>query len=540
MLPWCATVKEARQRRRLPFLAAADVCERYIPCYAGDTIKVTGRGRCMTELGRSFRDWIAARKVAGCTTTVQDSDHILIKHEYLTAQVNFYTFDDMPEVVELAVAEDASGENRFFLHFELEDLERAKQLFGEMANLLEESSGYEGKRVLLCCTVGMTTTMFAAKLTEVASTLSLDYTFEARALEDAKRESGSYDAVMLAPQVGFRRREVAAAFPDALVFEIPARIFARYDGAGALRMLMGLLGDDSLAAPDPHDLRVLRSTYKDVPTKTVLVISVIHRPHGSTISWRLFDRYELVASEEIYKSTVELRDIEDVIATLHLKDIDVRDIDAVGVAVPGAVDYGTVTFSGFELTGANIEQALIEKFGLRTFVDNNANAGAVGCYVSQGEYDSVTLHTQQVGTMIGGQGTVCNGHLLRGRRGMAGELSGLNWQVFLNAEVFADVELDLSTHEELLSFYEEQASWSGEAMLPILATMLQANIAVAAPDAIYISYDLVDDMGALRAELAKSLPEEFIPDLIHITDYHEKIFLGELALVTQRLTTKVA
>ena len=43
-----------------------------------------------------------------------------------------------------------------------------------------------------------------------------------------------------------------------------------------------------------------------------------------------------------------------------------------------------------------------------------------------------------------------------------------------------------------------------------------------------------------HAELAKSLPEEFIPDLIHITDYHEKIFLGELALVTQRLTTKVA
>ena len=72
-------------------------------------------------------------------------------------------------------------------------------------------------------------------------------------------------------------------------------------------------------------------------------------------------------------------------------------------------------------------------------------------------------------------------------------------------------------------------------MLPILATMLLANIAVVAPDAIYVAYDLIDDMDALHAELGKTLPEEFIPDLIHITDYHEKIFAGEMALVLQRL-----
>jgi hypothetical protein len=109
-------------------------------------------------------------------------------------------------------------------------------------------------------------------------------------------------------------------------------------------MLMGLLGDDSLSAPDPHDLRALRDARKDEPAKTVLIISVIHRPRGSSIYWRLFDHFKLVASEEVHKPTIELADIEDVIATLHVKDIDLRDIDAVGVAVPGAVDYGTITF----------------------------------------------------------------------------------------------------------------------------------------------------------------------------------------------------
>ena len=62
----------------------------------------------MNELGRTFRDWVAAQEVAGCVTSVQDDDHIAIKHECMTGQVNFYCFDDMPEVVELAVAESGA------------------------------------------------------------------------------------------------------------------------------------------------------------------------------------------------------------------------------------------------------------------------------------------------------------------------------------------------------------------------------------------------------------------------------------------------
>ena len=74
-------------------------------------------------------------------------------------------------------------------------------------------------------------------------------------------------------------------------------------------------------------------------------------------------------------------------------------------------------------------------------------------------------------------------------------------------------------------------------MLPILATTLVANICITAPDAIYVAYDLIDDMDALRQELAKTLEQSLIPDLIHIDDYHEKIFVGEMALVLQRLNT---
>lgn len=487
----------------------------------------------MGKLGPEFRQWIAGRTIENCTITLVDDEHITLSAPHATAAVNFYCFEDMPEIAELHVTEEGVEEPIFFLHFELDDLDRAKELFDEMLGVLMATGAHRTVRVLLCCTVGMTTTMFAGRLAEVAKTLSLDYSFEAKALEDAKAQGGDYRAVMLAPQVGFRRREVAEAFPNAVVLEIPPKVFGSYDAAGALRMLMGLLGDQSLNSPDSSDLRVARTFKND---KTILLISVIDRPDMSTIAFRVYDRFRLLASDEVHKCTVDYRDIEDVLATLHLKGVDLKDLDAVGIALPGSVDFGRVNFASRGFLGCNVEEALVNKFGITVFVDNNANAAAVGCYMDQDTYDSVVLHTQQVGYLVGGEGTVANGHLLRGRRGMAGELGALNQRVFLAGGLHIP---EMSEKDAELAEIEVRSDipWRSDRMLPILATTLLANIAVTAPDAIYIAYDLIDDMDALRRELATCIPEEFIPDLIHITDYHEKIFVGEMALVLQRLNT---
>lgn len=487
----------------------------------------------MGALIREFREWVAGRQLEGVSITVLDEEHITLVGEGASAAVNFYCFDGMPPVVELHVLQEGVEDPVFFLHFELEELKRAQELFGEMVSVLQSTSASKTTHVLLCCTVGMTTTMFAGRLTEAAKTLSLDYTFEAKALEDAKQSGGDYAAVLLAPQVGFRRREVAEAFPNAIVVEIPTKIFGAYDAAGALRMLMGLLGDTSLAATDSSDLRPVRQMKND---KTILLISVINRPGMSCISYRVYDRFELLASDEVHKCHVGYRDLEDVLATIHLKGVEVKDIDAVGIALPGSVDYGKVTFAGHGFEGCDVERALVDKFGVTVFVDNNANAAAVGCYVQQDEYDSVTLHTQQVGYLVGGEGTVANGHLLRGRRGIAGELGPFNKRVFLDGGLHLP-EMGPSERETSEIEVRSDIPWRADRMLPILATTLLANICTAAPDVIYIAYDLIDDMEALRKELATCVPDEFMPDLIHITDYHEKIFVGEMALVLQRLNT---
>lgn len=47
-------------------------------------------------------------------------------------------------------------------------------------------------------------------------------------------------------------------------------------------------------------------------------------------------------------------------------------------------------------------------------------------------------------------------------------------------------------------------------------------------------------MDALRAELAKYVNEKYLPDLIHVDDYLDRIFLGEMGLVLQSLRAAAA
>ncbi len=475
----------------------------------------------MTRLGSAFRAYILGQSLDGCSITQVDDDHITLATEHAKGVVSFYTFDDMPEIVELRIDDpEGSGDPKLFLHFELDDEQRAEELFGQMASALAEQDLFDTRRILLCCTAGLTTTMFAGKLTEAAKTLSLNYSFDAIPLDQAKAEGGDYDAVLLAPQVAYQRKSVAEAFPDAAVVEIPPKVFASYDAGGALKMVMHLLSDHTVFPTDDHEnLRLVRDIKND---KRIMVVTAINRPKSVWIGWRIYDKGEIGGHGAITKPRGDLRDIEDLLNTLHLQGWRVEDLDAVGIAVPGIVNRGTIAFAGGDLTDYQLGRTLSERYGTKVFVDNNANAAAVGCYVSQNQYDTVVLHTQQTGYTIGGQGIVVDGHLAKGRRNFAGELGPL----FHAIHGHPDFD------------HEWDDSWSSEGMRKLVAPMLVADISLVSPDAIYVAVDLLDDTDALRSEVAKSFGktlDAYIPDIIHVNDYRERVALGELALCLQKL-----
>lgn len=178
-----------------------------------------------------------------------------IESTIATGCANFYDIHDST-IIELRLEDKQSGESVFFLHFELEDIDRAKHLFEEMSEVYAKLTAQEVHHVLLCCTCGITTTFFANKLNETSQSLGLDYDFRAMPLEDAKKCGSGFVAVLLAPQVGHLRKSVAEALPNTLVIELPATIFGSYDASAALNLVASAVTGARTAAAS--DLRMAR------------------------------------------------------------------------------------------------------------------------------------------------------------------------------------------------------------------------------------------------------------------------------------------
>lgn len=481
----------------------------------------------MTELAREYYEWIQARaallrhSIPGCQPEFPDDEHIRLVTPSAVAEINFWVFEGEPEIIELRIVNPADPDNiLFFLHFQLEDLAHAQQLFDELTSELAQAGASGTTRILLTCTSGLTTGFFAKKLADVAKTLSLDYEFEALPITKALEEAGNYNAVMMAPQVSFRRAEMVAAHPDLVVFEVPGKVFGAYDAGTALRMLLNAMQENALATQmEQKSTRIVRDLDAN---RTVLVVSIVFgmKARGKAISavihYRIYDHGEIAAEGNVKKCHANYQDILDVVAGVRMLGYKPEELDAIGVAASGIVDDGVVSMIRDNVERFDLRSALEERFGVPVFVDNNANAAAVGCYVSQDSYESIALHRQPTGYNVGGQGAVIDGRLVKGAHGLEGELGYL---------------------VRYLDKYENShdRAWTAEGMRDLVTTYLLCQIAATSPQAIYVACDLVPDMEELRAQLETAMPEKLIPDLYYVDDYHERVLVGQYALCLRGL-----
>lgn len=466
----------------------------------------------MNELARSYRQWILSQELEGLRIEKVDDEHLRIHGDAAEGCANFY---DMGEatVVELRLEARPSGEALFFLHFELEDLVRAQNLFAEMRLAYEKTLHTDVRHVLLCCSCGITTTFFANKLNDTARDLGVGYDFCAMPLEEAKRNGSNFVAVLLAPQVGHLRASVVAALPDTLVIELPASIFGAYDANAALHLVISAVTGERAAAAS--DLRMARDFDK---SKRVLAVSYVHREDESTLSYSVLDRGERTISGMLVRPVFDPLVLDDLAATLHVKGYPPEEFDAVGIGVPGVVDEGVVhTGLGRGYERVELAKTLEERWGVPVFVDNNATAAAAGCYVSQRDWDDVAFHAQTIGVSACDEGLVIGGLPRAGFGGFAGNLRHLARDFSLSMEL-------------------EDAAWRYDGTLELLACYLAATICVVAPQAIFVWCDLVPDMDELRDELRKRIPSDMVPTLVAVSDYDGLVLMGELSLCLQRLS----
>ena len=465
-------------------------------------------------VGKHYREWILSRRIYGCTITWTDNEHISLATASMFGKITFYPLDKAPEVVEMRIVRKIDGAPMFRVRFELNDELRAQELFLEMAATLEHTDTRKPVRVLLCCAAGITSLMYQRKLNALAERLSLHYDFTAMPLDAAIANGGNYDVVMVAPQLGYRRKDAQEAYPNATVIEIPGEIFERFDVDATLHMLLDALDEGIEQAPVGKSLKIVRPIDK---TKDVLTISVLHRADTSAIAYRVFANKGVAVDGMVYKKHVNFRDVEDVLATIKVDGVDVRSLDAVGIAMPGVINRGSVSMPASDVRDYDLGRALKKKYGVEVYVDNDANAAAMGCYMSQTDFDSVVFHIQQTGMIPCGEGVVSDGKLVKGRLNFAGELEPIAWLMGFSGDPYEMV-------------------WTYEGMTEIVANYLTASICTVSPDCVYVAAPLVRNMDELREWLWRTIPMAYVPELRWVSDYREQMFLGELALCIDKLT----
>ena len=461
-----------------------------------------------------YQTWIEAQNTDGFTR-VKEAEGYRLETEYADGAVVFHELEEYL-IVEMRITEKKSGEDQFFLHFELNDLNHAEELYHEMIEALLDLKDRQKTKILLCCTAGLTTGFFAMKLNETAEFLNLDYEFNAVPYENVFEEGFHYQAVLLAPQTGYLLPKVKEIFTDKPVLQIPAKVFASYDAAGCVEFVKEELEN---YAKTEEEKALTRIRNCDEMKGRILCIAHVPDVEKTRVVYRLYEDGVVKDSGEVLKQKRSYRDIIDLLDSLYCsKD----PFDIIGITVPGIVEREGYVFqnSGDEMDyGAYIR----EKYGIDCVLINNVNAAVYGIYASQEKYSSITLHSQPRGYVNGGIGSVVRGEPLLGRKGVAGELRYI---------------LPSMNYEEEPVLQKKM--WQPEAVYDLVSKGLSLTIAMYDPEKIYVRCDLTPDMEEMKQYLLKLIPEKYIPELEYVseTDIAEYMVRGLLILCVEKLAQK--
>lgn len=432
----------------------------------------------------------------------ETNGNLLLKTDYATGEINFYSLEVL--IVEMKITNNADEENKFFLHFELNDEDHAQELYKEMVNALMDLKENQTKKILLCCTSGLTTNFFAMKLNETAQYLSLPYTFNAVSVDAVYKEAMNYDAILLAPQIAYAYDKMATILVDKIVLKMPARVFASYDAAAAIEFVKDEMDRYEKTAEE----RAIKKIRGDIPIRgKVLVLAMVSDTTHTELPWRLYENGKVIDQAVVRKKQIDFKDIEDILDTVICS---CSKYDAVSITVPGIVKDGSVRL---QENAVELQESLSKKYNTKVVLSNNVNAAALGLYATQEQYHSLTLHSQPYGYIVGGQGSVINGKMCAGKHNISGEVRFLMRYL----KDFDDMRAD---------------PFNPSTAMKAVTYSLIMNIVESDPEVIYVRSPLTPSCEEIKDALKEMIPEEYIPDLLPVKEYEfsEYMILGALIL----------
>ncbi len=459
------------------------------------------RGIEMSEDNRvfDFKTWIQQQQTNDYQIVLEDDHLIKLITDCAEASILFIEIDNNT-IVEFQIISQKDHATKFYLHFELNDEEHAKQLYNEMVETLVGLKDQKTLRVLLSCSAGLTTSMFAENLNSTAEMLGLDYQFNAVSYLSIYEEAENYDMILIAPQIGYMLKRLQESLPDKPILQIPTAVFAAYDALSALKFIQNEL-EKFHQDQEPKEKKCVHCVQYE---KRILSIVILTNKEQTRIYYQLQDKCEIIDSHVIIKPSMNIYDLYDVIDTVLLKH---SFIDMIGIATPGIVEDYKQLKSPVHGETIDIKKDFEDKYHIDVFVYNNANAAVVGFSLEHPEYQNIIFHSQPFGFGVGGQGIMVNGKVVRGKNGIAGEL-----KYFIRRMQLSD---DVS-----------KLIWTQHGALEIVTKSLLPTISIIGPEAVAISAPMTPDMQEVRNTLGSFIPEEFMPDFYYIKEASDYMLNG--------------
>ena len=457
-----------------------------------------------------YFSWIISREHAGYTVEEENGD-LRLKTEYATGEINYVDMMGY-HIIEMKITLPDKEEDQFYLHFELLEEERAKELYLEMEEVLLDLRSRQNTRVLICCSGGLTSSYFADKLKDAAQLLNKQYEFEAAFYDSLYEVGPDFDIVLLAPQISYMQTEAKKALSGQRVAVIPTRIFGTYDASALLELLED---EDFLPRKKEVPFYPKEEVQGDLD-RNILSIVVSYEKKSVRMFIRCYEGKNTISDHEVIKKHLKYEDVYDFLAVVHHEQ-KLDKLDMIVCTLPMDISEGIVDrVVGTKHIKVDLKQEMENAFHVPVALLNGTDAALLGYYQAHPECANVTLHEHRYyGTMK--EAILREGKLVSRKNNLVGEIQ---------------LTEDILHHGNDLTHKKETKD-----IVKGMANILVNNIVHSGPERIVIVCPLTPNMEQIRDRIARVIPMERIPELVYLSDDEllEYIHTGSLKYAEELL-----
>lgn len=440
-----------------------------------------------------YRSWILGQKSEQYNIKEVDEKTIVLDGVGAIGKVVF-----QGNVIELSVTNKKNDHIDFYLHFQMQTLGHASSLFNELIDAMATAENTKIVQVLLSCTSGLTTGFFAQELNQAATTLCMDYHFEAVPYNELTAVGRNCDIILLAPQIGYQQPKVQSIFHQIPVVTVPSQVFAKYDVRGALKLV-----GDSLLAQEVVDIPKALQLSVDYD-EDILSIGIFKTTRSTRILYRVYKHSSVLEHGQIIKQKLCIDDLDDLIDFML---VSYPHLKKVGIATPGIIDQGHLTLEKDQLFNVDIIAHFKEKYPyMNIHLDKASEAIAMTLYELQ-DYKSLSFLYLPKSSYVAGMGNINEGKIMNGHMDVSGDLHQLPFIY------------EKDPREQILS---------EEGCLDIVAKHFLLSIMTFSPEVLAFYCSNVVNVEDVVKKLEDYVPRHYIPKIKKLDNIEEYLLFGEM------------